>query len=265
MLFLFDDTHVSTIDHENPRLVSLKDKDTFELLDEKDHTLNEHFLPKLTKQDYLKFLHTLQRYRGIWGITANWPYLYIKARNLARLLKEKKKCWFVFLNGFVFQNISAKDLGETLLDLLLSGKTGDKLSPNGENFVQGMANPMSFDIFIPNNPLQVGTLAIFPTTTIIAGLEDDNVYQYSIGKLEIDQERNYTFPKSNHFNFSNIISLQNQYMNNYFYKKITLDKDAQIALSTLLDNIFKENEKLLENACKYHLKQKAQINTNGIS
>ena len=87
----------------------------------------------------LKIEHVLQRYRDVWVLVPEHPYLTIDAERLETHVQAVAE-FPVFSGAQLWQNLRADELGHRLISQLFGPGTNAGLGTNGRAFVEGKAN-----------------------------------------------------------------------------------------------------------------------------
>lgn len=196
----------------------------------------------------LKLEHVLQRYRDVWVPNANYPYLSIDRERVEKYLAKVDE-FAVFASVILYQNISKPEFSQRLIASLAGpGLTGG-FSPTGKVLVEGIANPQAHGLFGFNAPLLVGTHPFAASGTQYIYVSRDGLYQRKFADLIIVDK--HSRPKSPHVDFNPLADLVEALWRDYLGHRdstgINLD-----ALSSLLDDIFVENDKVLSAAAYHH-------------
>lgn len=198
--------------------------------------------------EQLQMEHVLQRDRDVWTLCKTSPYLVIDER----LLRARVDVLFdfpVFSSGILFQNISGKDVCRHLISNLFGGGLDAGVGSSSQVLVQGRANAKAKVLQTLNAPLCRGSAPFCAEGISFIFVEDQETYQYRIGKLET--VNNKSRPTSMVFDFSELCDLRDAYFD--FYGKGEELTDLQLAdLTKNLDRIFEINQQCLAAMEKHH-------------
>lgn len=192
--------------------------------------------------------YVLQKYRDVWVLIAEHPYLSIDQDKINLHLKEINE-FAVFSSSLLYQNISREEFGQRVLSSLIGhGLTGGT-SQDSKFLVEGVANPQANGLLQFNPLLMIGTHPFAASGTRYMYVSDDGIYQRTFAELITINKRSR--PKSAHVNFNELSGLIEEYYSDYLNNKESTSIDLS-RLSDLLDLIFIENEIILSAATEHH-------------
>jgi hypothetical protein len=151
--------------------------------------------------------------------------------------------------GFLFQNMSGRDLGTRLAAILVGPGTVASSSPTADAFVEGEANPRANWLWRANGLLQMGTHPFAALGTHYIAVEPGRISQRKIGELAMVDDGKRSQPCSTDFDFDSLGRLVQELHVAQFSPGSPVDRAL---LSRLLDDIFEQNLAALAFADAHH-------------
>jgi len=192
--------------------------------------------------------HVLQRYREVWVIANSRPYLAVDEDALRAKIASIES-FTVFSAGYLFQNISGRDLSTRLIAGLVGPGTVASSSPTADTFVEGEANPQAHWVFRGNGLLQIGTHPFAALATHYIAVEPGRIFQRKIGELTTVDDGKRSQPFCPDFDFDKLGRLAQEFHVARFSPGLTVD---QALLARLLDDSFEQNLKALSFSETHH-------------
>lgn len=206
----------------------------------------------------LKIEHVLQRYRDVWVLVPEHPYLTIDAERLETHVQAVAE-FPVFSGAQLWQNLRPDELGHRLISQLFGPGTNAGLGTNGRAFVEGKANAKAHQLVFWNPPLSVGVSTWCAAKTHFIYVDDVGIFQYKFG--ELIEVRSKSRPSSPHFDFTRLCDLRDRLFAEYISVPKVEPPDLN-ELSALLDEIFDQNAKSLSAAKAHYLSLVASDGTS---
>ena len=205
-------------------------------------------LPSTNAADWLRIEHVLQRFRDVWVPVETWPFLAIDvARVEAHRVKVRE--FAVFTNGHLMQNIRPDEGAKRLLFALMGAGVDAGMSSDAQVIVEGMANPQACWMMYFNDPLVIGMHPFAALATRYIYIDQKGSYQRTFGELVAVNK--YTRPRSPYVDCNPLADMAHAFHMEY----INGPRDAPRnlgRLAALLDAMFLENEKVLNEATAHH-------------
>lgn len=198
--------------------------------------------------EQLQIEYVLQRDRDIWELQRTSPYIAINEGRLRARICDLVD-FPVFSSGFLFHNLSGRDIGRVIISRLFGGGADAGVGPSSQVLVQGRANAKANVLQSFNPPLCLGSTPFCAVGTYFIFVEVRETYQYKIGELITVNQKSR--PNSEIYNFSELCDLRDTYLE--FYSKRQILTDNQLAnLSLCLDRIFELNQASLSAMVMHH-------------
>ncbi|MGZ8213312.1 MAG: hypothetical protein ACXWTP_02250 [Methylosarcina sp.] len=196
----------------------------------------------------LKVEHILQRYRDVWVVIENYPYLAIDSDRLNEHNRMFNK-FIVFSEAMLFQNVRRDELCSRILSSLAGPGLDAGFSKNSRVLVEGAANQKANELIYFNDPLYIGCHAFAAFKTHYIYVDGENIYQREFAELiSVDK---HSRPKSEYVDFNQLANLKRSLHDEYFNGSRETTRDLN-RLSQLLDEIFVENLKIHTAALAHH-------------
>ncbi len=213
--------------------------------------INGEVLPEAVS---LQVEHVLQRYRDVWTPISTYPYLAVNIERINAYCKDVGD-FAVFASGRMMQNLRPEEGGSRLLSGMMGGGVNAGLSPDSKVVVEGMANPRAHWIMNFNDPFAIGMHPFAALSTHYIYVDKGGSYQRKLAEL-VTVDR-HSRPRCALVDFDPLAEMALTFHLEYISGP--RDRPCDITrLSTLLDAIFVENEKILAAATAHHRKHAPQ-------
>jgi hypothetical protein len=167
----------------------------------------------LTEDRFLIHSHVLQRYRDVWQVIREYPFLLIDKEKVDFHASETT-AFPVFVFGSLLQNVSREELAQRMVTSIVSPSIIAGFTAASGVVVEGEANPRSRILQTHNDPLDVGMYPYAAMGIRYIYVENDHLYQHKIGDLVAVDNRSR--PHSALVNFDRLADLQNALFDTYF-------------------------------------------------
>lgn len=192
--------------------------------------------------------HVLQRFREAWAITDKSPFLAIDEPVL-RARMASINSFVVFSAGLLFQNFSARDLKVRMAGNLVGAGIVASSSSTNDALVEGEANPQSHVLMRFNGLVQLGTHPFAALDVKYVAVENDSIFQRTIGELVTVDDGKRGQPQSEYFDFD-VLGRLTQHFHDARLGAHPTDNPA--AYGQILDDIFDQNLAALGFAERHH-------------
>ena len=197
----------------------------------------------------VKRSHVLQRFRDVWVVVNQFPYLAIDENKVSEYSNNLNE-FPVFVSGFLYQNVSRTDFVQRLTASLASPAITGGFSKTSGVLVEGRANPRSHGLITFNDPLYIGMYPYCALGTKYIYVEEQHIYQHTIGELVVVDK--HSRPNSTFMDFNRLAELQLNLFQKYMGVPSNGDLSNITDLENTLDEIFKQNEMILSTAEMHH-------------
>lgn len=192
--------------------------------------------------------HVMQRYREVWVISNQPPYLAVDEAVL-RTRMASIKSFVVFSSAYLFQNLSDRDLRNRLLSAMIGPGTVASPSLSADILVEGEANPQAHRLFRGNGILHIGTHPFAALATHYIAVEPGRIFQRKVGELVFVDGENRSQPRCDDFDFDDLGRLTQRF---HIARFSPHPIDDRTVCAEILDDIFDRNLAALSFAEAHH-------------
>lgn len=207
--------------------------------------LNGEVLPRVVP---LPVEHVLQRYRDVWVPIDTYPYLAVDTERVDAHCQDIGN-FAVFAGGRLMQNLRPEEGGSRLISGMAGGGVDAGLSPESKVVVEGMANPRAHWIMNFNDAFAVGMHPFAALHTHYIYVDGNGSYQRKFAELVIVDR--HSRPRCGLVDFDPLAEMALTFHLEYINEPRDRSCDM-VRLTTLLDAMFVENEKILTAATAHH-------------